>query len=90
MDQEEMLELMEMTRDIMDLLGTVMGPEGFNVGLNFGRCGGAGCPGHLHLHIVPRWGGDTNFMPVLSDTKIIHQALEDLYDRLTAELDKAG
>lgn len=86
LEREEMLELMETTSEVMDLLSAVMSPEGFNVGLNFGRCGGAGCPGHLHMHIVPRWGGDTNFMLVLADTKIIPQSLDDLYDRLLAAL----
>jgi len=82
LDEAEMLELMETTRDVIDILKRLMRPEGFNVGLNFGRCGGAGLPGHLHVHVVPRWAGDTNFMPVLADAKIIPQSLEDLYDRL--------
>ena len=78
----ETAELMRTTGQTMSLLKKVMRPEGFNVGMNFGRVAGAGLPGHLHIHIVPRWSGDTNFMPVLADVKIIPQALEDLRELL--------
>ena len=81
---DEMLGLMTLTRDVMALLERSMRPDGFNVGFNFGRTAGAGLPEHLHLHIVPRWNGDTNFMPVLGDTKVIPQALEAVYERLMA------
>jgi len=82
----ELLEVMETVRRMTDLLEKVMRPDGFNVGLNLGRSAGAGLPGHLHWHIVPRWNGDTNFMPVLSDTKVINQSLDSLWEMLTERL----
>ncbi|MGC8805558.1 MAG: HIT family hydrolase, partial [Candidatus Ratteibacteria bacterium] len=59
-------------------LNKTLKPHGFNIGINLGRCAGAGLPGHLHIHIVPRWNGDTNFMPALASTKVISQSLEEL------------
>ena len=79
---QEMGGLMQATARTMKLLKKAIRPDGFNVGMNFGRVAGAGLPGHLHIHIVPRWNGDTNFMPVLADVKIIPQALEDLCELL--------
>ena len=74
---EEMLELMKLVRESQRALSLAIQPHGFNVGLNFGRCAGAGLPGHLHIHVVPRWDGDTNFMSVCSDTRIVSQSLHD-------------
>ncbi len=79
LSNSEMLEFMTLTRDMKDMLNKKMNPEGFNLGINLGKVAGAGVEGHIHLHIVPRWKGDTNFMPVVSDTKVISQSLDDLY-----------
>ena len=70
----------------LELLKEVMEPAGFNIGLNMGKVAGAGIAEHLHTHIVPRWQGDTNFMPVLSDTKVVSEALTATYQKLRAKL----
>ena len=79
---EELLEMFKLVREGQKALSAAIKPHGFNVGLNFGRCGGAGLPGHLHIHIVPRWEGDTNFMSVCGDTKVISQSLIELQELL--------
>ena len=78
----ELLDGMETLRQMIRLLNERMQSEGYNIGLNLGRVAGAGLPGHVHWHIVPRWQGDTNFMPVLADVKVMPQALDALYDLL--------
>jgi ATP adenylyltransferase len=79
---EELLELTKLVRESKKALSLAIKPHGFNVGMNFGRCGGAGLPDHLHIHIVPRWDGDTNFMNVCSDTNVISQSLTELLGQL--------
>ncbi|MGH2705939.1 MAG: HIT family protein [Actinomycetota bacterium] len=79
---EERAEVMDLVVRSIDALRASMDPDGFNVGANLGRVAGAGLPGHLHLHVVPRWGGDTNFMPVIGDTKVLPESLEETYERL--------
>lgn len=75
----EQQELFTMIGRMTCLVERLMGAEGFNVGLNLGRVAGAGVPGHLHWHIVPRWSGDTNFMPTLAQTRVIPQSLDALW-----------
>jgi ATP adenylyltransferase len=79
---EEILELFGLTIKMKQVLSKVLKPEGFNIGFNMGSVAGAGLISHLHLHLVPRWKGDTNFMPVLSGTKVISQSLTKLYKEL--------
>jgi ATP adenylyltransferase len=79
---EELLELTKLVRESQKALSAAIKPNGFNVGMNFNRCAGAGLPGHLHVHIVPRWDGDTNFMNVCSDSGVISQSLTELLKRL--------
>jgi ATP adenylyltransferase len=83
LDEEALLELMTMARESLGALRQVYGPEGFNLGINQGKVAGAGVEHHVHLHVVPRWGADTNFMPVIGDTRVLPQSLADSYDALT-------
>lgn len=75
-------EMMALAKRAMNRMEEVYDPEGFNVGINQGRSAGAGVEGHIHLHVVPRWAGDTNYMPVLADTRVMPQSLEESYDAL--------
>jgi ATP adenylyltransferase len=79
---DEHADLADALRRTLGTLGEVFRPDGFNVGMNLGRCAGAGFADHLHWHIVPRWEGDTNFMPTLADTRVMPQHLLDTFDRL--------
>ena len=74
---------LRMSQHVTVLLKRTLRAQGFNLGFNLGRVAGAGVPGHLHLHLVPRWNGDTNFMPLLAETKVISQSLDELYGLLT-------
>jgi ATP adenylyltransferase len=82
LDQRAMLETMTLCRDAQKILTGTIKPHGFNIGINIGRCGGAGLPGHIHTHVVPRWDGDTNFMSITGNARVISQALEELYGQL--------
>lgn len=88
LNDDELAELLKMTRRCQNALTRVMKPHGFNVGVNLGKVAGAGIVEHLHIHVVPRWDGDTNFMPVLAGTNVIPQALRDLAAQLRAALNE--
>jgi len=82
--ENEIVDLWNLVTHGQKLLRTTMRAEGFNIGLNVGECAGAGVPDHLHVHIVPRWSGDTNFMPILSGTRTLSEGLRGLYEKLIA------
>jgi ATP adenylyltransferase len=82
LSKDEAADLMVLLNKTTKLIKKELNPDGFNIGINMGRVSGAGYPGHVHIHVVPRWMGDTNFMPVFSDVKIISESLNMLYDRL--------
>jgi len=86
LDAETLKEMMLLTSRGIRALRRAMGPQGFNVGANLGRVAGAGVEDHVHFHIVPRWNGDTNFMPVLAETRMIPELLPQTYDSLLAAL----
>lgn len=88
--EEERNELMRLTQMSIGFLGEAMSPHGYNVGINLGKAAGAGLDDHLHVHIVPRWGGDTNFMPVLADVKLIPDHLDSTYQDLKVLFQKVG
>ena len=82
LNKEELLDLMFLTVESKKLIDKVLKPQGYNIGANIGRISGAGFAKHFHIHIVPRWSGDTNFMPVFSNSKVISESLDSLYARL--------
>jgi ATP adenylyltransferase len=84
LDEATLLELMTLTQDSLAALHETYGPEGFNIGMNQGKAAGAGVEEHVHMHVVPRWVGDTNFMPVVGDVRVLPQSLEDSYSNLAA------
>lgn len=86
LDSACVLEMMALVRDAQEVLKHAVSAQGFNVGINLGRCAGAGLPGHLHVHVVPRWAGDTNFMAVFGDVRVIPESLANMY----AALQEAG
>lgn len=85
-----LLEMMNLVNVSLEVLRESMEPDGFNVGMNLGTSAGAGIADHLHMHIVPRWAGDTNFMPVLGETRVIVEALHACYDKLKPLFDCRG
>jgi ATP adenylyltransferase len=87
LNSKTMLEIMEITKKSISILKNKLNSEGINFGLNMGKAAGAGIDEHLHFHIVPRWGGDANFMPILGHTEVIMQSLFDTYDLLKTEFD---
>jgi ATP adenylyltransferase len=83
---DELADLLKLTRRCQNALTRVMKPDGFNIGINVGKAAGAGIAGHLHIHVVPRWQGDTNFMPVLAGTVVLPEALREVAAKLRAAL----
>jgi ATP adenylyltransferase len=90
LDPAEAADLHNQTVKAIALLKRAISPQGFNLGINLGRCAGAGLPGHVHQHVVPRWSGDVNFMTVVGDVRVVPQANAQLYDELSAVLATMG
>jgi len=86
LDDETVADVMRLTQKGVQLLRAAANPHGFNIGANLGQAAGAGIKEHLHVHIVPRWENDTNFMPVLGDVRVIPESLDDTYEKLLAAL----
>lgn len=87
--EAEQAEMMRLTRYCVRVLTDAFHPDAFNIGMNLGKVAGAGIAEHLHMHIVPRWNGDTNFMPVLAETKVLPDALHATYDKIKAVIDRS-
>ena len=90
LDDNELLACMHELRRLAAVYRQILRPDGFNIGVNLGRAAGAGVPGHLHWHLVPRWSGDTNFMTVIDDVRVVSQSLSALYDLLKLALDASA
>jgi ATP adenylyltransferase len=86
--KEALMELIETTREAIEWLKKAMNPQGFNVGMNLGKVAGAGLEDHLHMHIVPRWNGDSNFMSTLSETRVISESLADSFQSLKKAIEQ--
>lgn len=87
LNSNETTEMFRLLQQSIIIIKKIMNPDGFNVGINIGLVGGAGVPDHIHMHIIPRWLGDTNFMPIISDIKIINEELEKTFSKLKKEFD---
>lgn len=88
LEQEEAFEIIQLTQKFVQLLKLVFKPEGFNIGANLGKIAGAGVPDHFHVHIVPRWQGDTNFMTAINNTRVMSEGLKETYRKLKETLKK--
>ncbi|ARM75859.1 HIT family protein [Acidianus manzaensis] len=87
---DEASEIFKLMKISLKAIRYIYSPDGFNVGINIGRVAGAGIESHVHVHIVPRWNGDANFMPIIANTKVLPESLEDTYNKLKAEIQKIG
>ncbi|MEI6431461.1 MAG: HIT domain-containing protein [bacterium] len=87
---EEGCEMMQLTAAMTDVLTGIYRPDGFNIGMNVGAAAGAGIAAHLHMHIVPRWNGDTNFMPVIGDVKVLPETLPQTYEKIVRYFEQNG
>ncbi|MBN2620072.1 HIT domain-containing protein [candidate division WOR-3 bacterium] len=88
LDNEEILEMHRLLNRSLEAMKSIFQPQGFNIGVNLGEVAGAGVVGHVHMHVVPRWQGDTNYMPILADTKVVIESLNNTYDLLKNALNK--
>ena len=88
LDDETLHECIQQLKVCCNILNDAIHPHGFNIGANIGRIAGAGIEDHVHFHIVPRWNGDSNFMPIINDVKVISEAMEDTFQKLKASLVK--
>ena len=82
LDDEELLEIHRLLNRSIKAINLTMQPQGYNIGVNQGRVAGAGVIDHIHIHLVPRWQGDTNFMPILAETKVVSEALQETYEKI--------
>lgn len=83
LDKDQLFDLISVVRFSIKVLDEAMKPHGYNVGINIGRVAGAGLPEHIHFHVIPRWNGDTSFISIVSDTKVISQSMEDIFEKLS-------
>lgn len=88
LNSDEWIDIIKLLDLSVNILEDVYKPHGFNIGMNLGRVAGAGIEDHIHIHVVPRWSGDTNFMPIISNTKVIPESLEDTYNKLKKKLNE--